>query len=78
MWLDEEVEMMRQYDPHLDEAEYREALCKTLRAEQLKVADAASDLVDAAFGDRVFASLKAHSDRLRDRSLREWFRRYWQ
>jgi hypothetical protein len=82
-WLTEEVAVMRQYDPHLDEAEYRDALGKTLHAAQLRLADEADHLARIAYGetrglgDRVYASLKEVSDRARDRSLREWFRRHW-
>jgi hypothetical protein len=76
-WMDDEVAPMREYDPRLDEAEYREALSKTLHAAQLRLADDAGALLGTEFGDRVYSSLKEHSDRLRDRSLREWFRRHW-
>ena len=83
-WLDEEVELLREYDPEMTperEDEYRDSLGKTLHAAQLKVADDFDALCRAThveeFGDRIYAHLKSISDNARDRSLREWFRSRW-
>ena len=72
--MDEEVALYRAHYPLSDaaEADFREALGKTLHAAQLRLADAAGDA-----GDAVLAELKKVSDRARDRSLREFFRRFW-
>ena len=74
-WLEEEVALLREYDPDMTEqreSEYREALGKTLHAEQLRVADAFGDL-----GDVALAEMKKVSDRARDLGLRAFFRRFW-
>lgn len=83
-WLDEEVSLIREYDPRMtysSELEYRRMMEGTLHGQQLKLADEADALCRAThvpeIGDRIYAHLKSISDRARDRSLREWFRRYW-
>lgn len=83
-WLDEEVELIREYDPEMTperEVEYREAMEKTLHAAQLKLADDFDALCRAThveeIGDRVYAHLKSISDSARDRSLAQWFRERW-
>jgi hypothetical protein len=77
--MDEEVEIMRKYDPRMTakrEQEYRDALGKTLIAAQLRVSDEASALFGEAFGDRLFENLRARTERARNSSLREFFRRF--
>ena len=83
-WLDEEVELIRQYDSDMTaerEDEYRDAMSKTLHAAQLKLADDFDALCRAThveeIGDRVYAHLKSISDGARDRSLARWFKERW-
>ncbi len=73
-WMDEEVSLCQEHSPLTadEEIAYRDAMGKTLHAAQLRVADSAGDL-----GDAVLIALKRHSDAARDRSLREFFRRFW-